>query len=103
MIRNSEGQPAAGAQVQVWAAGEDAAKVVATDDKGGFQLGGLAPGDYRIVAWEAIDDDLLHDPPFRARFESQVTAVTLSERARQNVEVKLIGRAAIEAEAAKVR
>jgi len=103
VVRNSEGQPAPGATVQIWTGADEAAQSVVTDEDGAFHLAGLAPGDYRVIAWEATDDDLLADPAFRARFEGQATAVSLHEGSRQTVEVKSVARAAIEAEAAKVR
>jgi hypothetical protein len=66
-------------------------------------MAGLAPAEYRAVAWEAIDEDLAGDRSFRARFESQTASVKVAEKARGNVELKLVTRAAVEAEADKVK
>ena len=92
-----------GALVQLWPAGGDSAKSVKADGRGEFTFQSLPPGDYRIVAFESLDDDLAQYPPFRAAFESQAVSVKLREKSRERVEAKLIGREAIAAEASKLQ
>jgi uncharacterized surface anchored protein len=89
--------------VQIWLPDEDIAKTANTDQAGNFKLSGLAPGEYHMVAWEDIEPGLSQDPAFRARFDSQATTVKLRDNSHETVEVKLIGKDAIETEAAKVR
>ena len=55
------------------------------------------------MAWEDVESGLAQDPDFRKRFESQATSLTLRENSHETAEVKLTGKDAIEAEAAKVR
>lgn len=99
VVRNSTRE----VMVQIWRQGDDIAKTANTDQSGNFKFSGLAPGDYRIVAWEDIDPGLAQDPAFRARFDSQATTVKLRDNSHETTEVKLIAKDAIEAEAAKVR
>ncbi len=102
IVRGADGEAAAGATVQV-CAGDDTVKYVSADENGEYKVGGLPPGDYRILAWEEVEPGLSLDASFRARFEAQMAAVKLEERAHSTVEVKVIAREAIEAEAAKLK
>jgi protocatechuate 3,4-dioxygenase beta subunit len=92
-----------GAIVQLWPTGGDSAKSVKADARGEFAFKSLPPGDYRIVAFQDLDDDLAQYPPFRAAFESQAAQLKVAEKAKERVEVKLIGRDAIAAEAARLQ
>lgn len=74
-----------------------------TDAKGAFNLTGLAPGEYRVLAWEQVDNGMVTDPEFRAKFDSKATVVKLQENSRETIETKLLPLDAIEAEAAKIR
>lgn len=94
---------APGVLVQAWPAGGDTARAVKTDTRGAFRIHSLPPGEYRIAAFQDLDDDLARDPQFRARFEGAATTVKVAEKGRERVELKLIGREAVAAEAAKLR
>jgi len=43
------------------------------------------------------------DPEFRKKFEAQAAKVKLERESHENIELKVVPRAAIEAEAAKIR
>jgi hypothetical protein len=103
VVRNAAGDPAPGAKVQIWMAGGNFVNTAEADENGAFHMAGLAPAEYRAVAWEAIDEELAGDPSFRARFESQTGSVKVAEKARGYVELKLVSRAAVEAEADKIK
>ncbi|MDP9206667.1 MAG: carboxypeptidase-like regulatory domain-containing protein [Gemmatimonadota bacterium] len=106
--RNENGDAVPNASVTLWTPGRtansapDAPRVANTDQNGSFQLSNLAPGEYRIAAWEDIEPGLAQNPEFRALFESKAAKVTLQESAHATVEIKLIGRDATVAEAAKL-
>jgi hypothetical protein len=102
VVRTADGEAAAGATVQVYA-GDDTIKYVSANENGEYKAGGLPPGDYRILAWEEVDPGLSLDASFRARFDAQSAAVKLAQGAHSTVEVKMIAREAIEAEAAKLK
>jgi protocatechuate 3,4-dioxygenase beta subunit len=74
-----------------------------TDQNGQFSIKSLPPGEYRVLAWEDVDEQLVTDPEFRAHFDGNSAEVTLSENSKQTAELKLVPRDAIDAEAAKVR
>lgn len=102
VVRGTDGEAAAGAIVQV-CSGEDSVKSVGADENGAYQVDGLPPGDYRILAWEEVEPGLSQDPSFRSRFEGQSAAVTLAEHGRSTQDLKVIPHEAIEAEAAKLK
>ena len=102
-VRGADGKALPGALVQIWPAGGDSARSLKADENGAFRFRNLPPADYRVIAWEALDDDLAEYAPFRARFETQATQVKVAERGSETVEVQAIARAASAAEAAKLR
>jgi hypothetical protein len=62
----------------------------ASDEKGRFNISGVAPGTYRLYAWvEAVPDALL-DPEFLRRFEAKATQVTVGEAEKAQADVTLI-------------
>jgi len=72
-----------------------------TDQTGAFHLKNLAPGEYKIFAWEDTSSGITQDPEFRKHFDPVV--VKLAEKSHENIELKLIPKDAIETEAAKVQ
>jgi len=74
-----------------------------TDASGKFRFRGIPPGEYRVLAWEEVDNEQLGDPEFRAHLDSNGAVVKLIEGARETADVIVIPREAIELEAAKVR
>ena len=74
-----------------------------TDQNGGFKIGGLAPGDYYVAAWDDLPEQGLdQNPDFLIRFAGDQTAVKLLESGHTSMDVKLIPRDRIVAEAAKI-
>jgi Carboxypeptidase regulatory-like domain len=71
------------------------------DANGVIQFDHLAPGEYRILAWQKVEEQFVEIPEFRARFDAQ--KITLAEGEHQNVEVKLIPKSASDAEVAKLQ
>jgi Carboxypeptidase regulatory-like domain len=61
----------------------------------------LAPGEYRIAAWQKVDPEFLRVPEFRARFDAQ--KITLAEGSHVNVEVKPVPKSSSDAEVAKLQ
>jgi len=101
--RGADGKALPGALVQVWPVDGQGARSLKADESGAFHFRGLPPADYRVIAWEALDDDLAGYPPFRARFEAQAAEVKVAEQGRENVDVTAVARAASAVEAAKLR
>lgn len=102
VVRNENGETLAGVSVQAFA-GNELKKSASTDQNGAFHFTSLAPGDYRVYAWEDIDPGMSQDADFRKNFDSKAAAVKLEEKGHQSLEVKLISKDAIDAEAVKIR
>jgi cytoskeletal protein CcmA (bactofilin family) len=77
----------------------DLIKTVFTNERGEFEVSSLAPGNYRVLAWEKFEADLAAWPEFLSVFSGSSVRVTEGEV--PNVEVKIIS--AREIEAAKAR
>jgi hypothetical protein len=71
------------------------------DANGVIQFDHLAPGEYRILAWQKVEEQFVEIPEFRERFDAP--KITLAEGEHQNVEVKLIPKSASDAEIAKLQ
>jgi hypothetical protein len=103
IVRDSNGKPIPGATVTCW----DPHRSTTTDQKGAFAMNHFAPGEYRLLAWEPVDDDcaakIAGDKITRATFESRVIMLGLQENSRENIELQAVPRAEMEAAAAKIR
>ena len=60
------------------------------DQSGRFTFPPLPPGDYKIFAWESVEDNAWFDPDFLARYEGRASSVHVSEGATQSVSVQII-------------
>jgi hypothetical protein len=65
-------------------------RTATTDQNGHFTMRGIQPGDYKIFAWESIEQFSYYDPEVLVQFEQKGKAVTIGESAKPTVEVKLI-------------
>jgi 5-hydroxyisourate hydrolase-like protein (transthyretin family) len=65
-------------------------KTVSTDESGRFTMTGIPPGDYKIFAWEAIEQYAWFDPEIVLRFESRAKAVHLSDLSNETIEFRSI-------------
>jgi uncharacterized surface anchored protein len=101
-VRNSDGEPLADVAVNAWTKDDPEIRTARTDSSGRFTLRNLAPGEYRVIAWESIDRGVIENPAFRASFESQATVVTLQEGSAENADLKVVTKAASDAEVAKL-
>lgn len=65
-------------------------KLATSDQYGGFVLRGIAPGDYKLFAWEQIEMGAYQDPEFLKRYEEQGEALRVEENSRLGAQLKLI-------------
>jgi protocatechuate 3,4-dioxygenase beta subunit len=66
-------------------------KTLATDAQGHFQIMGIAPGTYKIYAWDDVNvNAVLYDPDFVKPFEAMGQTLRISENDKQTVQLKLI-------------
>ena len=61
-----------------------------SDASGKVHWDGLIPGDYKIFAWEDIENGAWADPEFMRNFDGRGTSVHIDERGRATVNVKVI-------------
>jgi len=70
-------------------------KYAITDDAGHFTLRGIAPGEYKVFAWEKSPNRAWRDPEFLAPFEELGSPVKIDPAAHvENVTVRLIPKSA---------
>jgi hypothetical protein len=69
----------------------DLYKSIASDASGQFRLTGIAPGDYKIFAWEDIEPGASQDSAFLLPYEARGNLVRISEGSRENLQVTAIG------------
>jgi hypothetical protein len=73
-----------------------------TGATGQFRFTGLAPGEYKIAAWDDLAANRVFDPAFRVYFEGRAATAKLAESTRATVEVKLIPVEDIDAALARI-
>jgi hypothetical protein len=65
-------------------------RLATTDQLGRFFLRGIAPGDYKLFAWEDVEVNAWQDPDFLKPFEEKGRSVHIEENGRQTVELTSI-------------
>lgn len=65
-------------------------KTTTTDQYGRFTLRGIAPGEYKLFAWEEIEPGAHQDAEFLRPYEDKGYTVKVEEGSRLGVELKLI-------------
>lgn len=75
---------------------------LASDQNGKFDYHDIAPGDYKVFAWESMDYEVMQSPEGLKAFESRAAAVTVPPGGNASVQVKVIPAADMEAEKNKL-
>lgn len=65
-------------------------KTADADLNGHFIIRGVAPGEYKIYAWEDIEDGAYQDPDFVKPHEFEGQTVNIKERGHETVQLKAI-------------
>jgi hypothetical protein len=65
-------------------------KAVTTDPAGHFSMGGVAPGDYKLFAWEGLENYGYFDAELLKQSELSGTPVHVDESASMTVQTKII-------------
>jgi hypothetical protein len=95
-VEDAKDAPAAG--VTVVLVPEDAARrelpewhrATTTDQFGGFTLSGVRPGDYRLFAWNDVEDGAWMDPEFIKPFEETGQPIKVRAGGSETVVLKVI-------------
>jgi hypothetical protein len=61
-----------------------------TDETGQFEISGVPPFGYTVLAFERIEDDIYYDPDFIARFLARGESVNVTKAGRKAVNLRLI-------------
>ncbi len=94
-VRKANGDPAVRARVTVIASGKnlgrhDLSVVVFTDEDGKFHAKSVAPGDYKIFAWEDVPEGAPEDPDFRKPYEKQGVPLKMDPNGHQTIDLTAI-------------
>ena len=65
-------------------------QLTTTDQYGAFSLKNVAPGEYRVYAWEAIDNGAYFDSDFLKMYKDFGVSLTVEEKSHASLKVKLI-------------
>ena len=81
-VKNAKGEPVVRARVTVIPCGDQSSRVDFnrfgfTDEKGEFKIKDVAPGEYKVFAWEDVPAGAPQDPEFRKPFEKQGVAIRM--------------------------
>lgn len=106
-VQNENGEPAAQVMITIVPDDEHQGRLdlhyqLMSDQNGKFDYHDMAPGDYKVFAWESMDYEVMQLPEFRKAFESRAASVTISPGGNASVQVKVIPAADMEAEKNKL-
>jgi len=95
VVFDDQQQPATGARVVLAPEGDRRSqthlfKSTSPDQYGHFVINGLAPGDYKLFAWEEVEPGAYEDPEFLKKYEGKGKPLQVAEGARQSVQLQLI-------------
>ena len=95
-VRNDKQEPISGATVVLMPEKEsrrtrfEYVKTATTDQHGRFTLKNVDPGDYRLYAWEDIENGAWMDPDIIKPVESKSKKLTLRERGKETADLRVI-------------
>jgi hypothetical protein len=100
-VHGADGKPAAGVLVAITPADRamrrfDLTRTVYADAEGHFAAGSLAPGEYRVFAWEQFETGLAESLEFRHMLGERGTAVTVRSGSEEIVRVKPVSEADVQ-------
>jgi hypothetical protein len=106
-VQNEKGEALAGIMVTLWPKTPDAsptggARQANTDQNGGFQFKGLAPGEYYVASWEELESGLAQSADFLSNFTSEASAINLAEGGHESRDLKPVSSDKVAVEIAKL-
>ena len=69
---------------------QDLFKFATTDQYGKFSLPSLAPGDYKLFAWDSVEMGQWMDPDFLKPYENKGKSITIKENAKETADMELL-------------
>jgi hypothetical protein len=90
-VLDRDGQPIPGAEVSVFpdspVGRPDLYHAVRADQKGQFEVHGIAPGAYEVVAFDRVEAAALHDPKFLQQYNQQAEKVLVEAKAKYMISI----------------
>jgi protocatechuate 3,4-dioxygenase beta subunit len=68
----------------------DLYKVISTDNTGHFRMQGVTPGDYKLFAWENVEQGAWQDPAFIGAYENAGRPIHIYEGTSENLQLPVI-------------
>ena len=68
----------------------DLYKSASTDGSGRFRIMGVTPGDYKLFAFDAVDDTAWEDPDFIRTYEDRGKTIHLDEGSDEEIPLVVI-------------
>jgi hypothetical protein len=62
-------------------------KTATSDGSGRFRIQGIAPGNYKLFAWEQIENGAWQDPEFLRNFEDRGKSIDVREGSNENIQL----------------
>jgi protocatechuate 3,4-dioxygenase beta subunit len=87
---DQDGHPMPGAVVALIPKDGKTAMDTTSDEHGKFQFQAVAPGEYRLLAWEDVERGAWQDAEFVKPFDDRATVVKVSPSGRATVQLKTI-------------
>ena len=90
VVQDAKQQPASGSMVTLLPdpmkdERNDLYRITSTDQNGQFTLSGIAPGEYKLFAWEDVDPGSYMDTAFLKPHESRARKVTIKANSQEQV------------------
>jgi protocatechuate 3,4-dioxygenase beta subunit len=91
---DKSGQPTSGATVLLapelrLRSRGDLYKTATTDQFGKFEFASIAPGDYKVFAWEDVEPGIWNDPDFLKTYEKNAEPVTVQPKGHEVVKLAM--------------
>jgi hypothetical protein len=87
VVRNSTGEPVAGAVVTMNSGTAYDVWTATSDDAGQYAIRDIAPGDYRVLAFDDAPQGAPQDPDFRKPFEKSATPLQVLPSTQQKIDL----------------
>jgi protocatechuate 3,4-dioxygenase beta subunit len=106
-VQDQNGDPASGVLITIappegYESRHDSFRQTLTDEKGDFHAADLAPGDYKVFAWQQADESLVQAAEFRKLFQSKAASVSIAANGHASVQLKIIPATDIEKEKSRL-
>ena len=86
-VVDKDQKPIAGSTVVLWPVAKNARpalfKSATTDAQGHYTVTSIAPGEYRLAAFEFLETGAAQDPDYLQTFESKAEKLTIQEKSRE--------------------